>query len=111
MSPFKKVLHQPRFPGPHCTSRMLNLFSPRFLASVLLVYALSWSLMPLNTSNSCYLSSTLMFPILTSGCVICIQVLPDYMAGYLLATHARSFNDPQVNQAEEHFCFSYFHLK
>ena len=52
-----------------------------------------------------------MFPILTSGCVICIQVLPDYMAGYLLATHARSFNDPQVNQAEEHFCFSYFHLK
>ena len=105
------MLHQPRFPGRHYTSRILNLFSPRFLASVLRVYALLWSLITLNTSKSCYLSSTLMFPIFTSGCIICIQVLPDYMAGYLLATHARSFNDPQVNQAEEHFCFSYFHLK
>ena len=52
-----------------------------------------------------------MFPILTRGCVICIQVLPDYMAGYLLATHARSFNDPQVNPAEEHFYFSCCHFK
>lgn len=52
-----------------------------------------------------------MFRIFTCEYVICIQVLPDYMAGYLLATHARSFNDPQVNPAEEHFYFSCFHLK
>lgn len=34
--------------------------------------------------------------------VIYYQVLPDYMAGYLLATHGRSFNDPQFqNQIAE----------
>lgn len=34
--------------------------------------------------------------------VIYYQVLPDFMAGYLLATHGRSFNDPQFqNQIAE----------
>lgn len=66
---------------------------------------LSWSLNTLRTYKSCYLSPSPIFLIFTCGCVICIQVLPDYMAGYLLATHARSFNDPQVNPAEVTFLF------
>lgn len=37
--------------------------------------------------------------VITPTCdfIIFLQVLPDFMAGYLLATHGRSFGDAQVN--------------
>lgn len=36
------------------------------------------------------------FSCLSFDCLVSLQVLPDYMAGYLIGTHSRSFGDAQV---------------
>ena len=44
--------------------------------------------------------------------VMLLQVLPDFMAGYLLATHGRSFGDAQVNSWNIHLllgCYKFLY--